>query len=57
MAFAQEALGVDEEEPESELVVDAGALEALDDSDVLVEDEVDDPDEPEELEDPRASFL
>ena len=56
MAFAQEALGDDDEEPESELLVAAGALEALEESDVLVEDELDD-EEPDEPEEPRASFL
>jgi hypothetical protein len=60
VAFAQEALGVDFEDPESELLVDVGALEVLEESDVLVEDELDEPDEPDEPDDPeepRASFL
>lgn len=62
MAFAYEALGVDDDEPESGFVLDGVALvelvlEELEESELPVVDVLEDADEPEVLEEPRASFL
>lgn len=57
MTFAQEALGVDDDEPESVFGVDGVVLDGVEESELLVDEVVDEADEPEELDEPRASFL
>ena len=57
MTFAQEALGVDDDEPESVFGVDGVVLDGVDESELLVDEAADEADEPEELDEPRASFL
>jgi hypothetical protein len=55
--LCQGALGVDEDEPESELVLEGVVLEDVEESELVVDAEPDDADVVEELEEPRASFL
>jgi len=50
-------LGVDEDEPESELVLEGVVLDDVEESELVVDAEPDDADVVEELEEPRASFL
>jgi hypothetical protein len=50
-------LGVDEDEPESELVLEGVVLEDVEESELVVDAEPDEAVAVEELEEPRASFL
>jgi hypothetical protein len=50
-------LGVDEDEPESEPVLEDVVLEVVEESELVVDAESDDAEVVEELEEPRASFL
>ncbi len=60
--LCQGVLGVDEDEPESELVLEGVVLEDVvledvEESELVVDAESDDAEVVEELEEPRASFL
>lgn len=55
--LCQGVLGVDEDEPESELVLEEVVLEDVEESELVVDAESDDAEVVEELEEPRASFL
>jgi hypothetical protein len=50
-------LGVDEDEPESELVLEGVVLDDVAESELVVDAEPDEAAVVEELEEPRASFL
>jgi hypothetical protein len=50
-------LGVDEDEPESELGLEGVVLEVVEESELVVDAEPDEAVVVEELEEPRASFL
>ncbi len=55
--LCQGVLGVDEDEPESEPVLEDVVLEVVEESELVVDAESDDAEVVEELEEPRASFL
>ena len=55
--LCQGVLGVDEDEPESELVLEGVVLEDVEESELVVDAEPDEAVVVEELEEPRASFL
>jgi hypothetical protein len=55
--LCQGVLGVDEDEPESELVLAGVVLEYVEESELVVDAEPADAEVVEELEEPRASFL
>ena len=55
--LCQGVLGVDEDEPESELVLEGVVLEDVEESELVVDAESDDAEVVEELEEPRVSFL
>ena len=55
--LCQGVLGVEEDEPESELVLAGVVLEDVEESELVVDAEPDAADVVEELEEPRASFL